>query len=126
MRRALAVVLAILLVLAVAGYAAASVVVYDSLTKVSGDCPDGYATNTPERFTVPEEFEMDPEPWFMPAPEDVTAAIGHELLGPSMLIFETAGVTLLCGMIAVIALAARRGRFEDAIPVAESDSGHRH
>jgi NADH:ubiquinone oxidoreductase subunit 6 (subunit J) len=56
------------------------------------------------------------------APEDVTAAIGRELLGPSMLIFETAGVTLLCGMIAVIALAARRGRFEDAIPV---DRQHR-
>lgn len=61
------------------------------------------------------------------APDDVTAAIGHELLGPSMLIFETAGVTLLCGMIAVMAIAARRGRFEDAIPVAEPhDSDHDH
>jgi NADH:ubiquinone oxidoreductase subunit 6 (subunit J) len=60
------------------------------------------------------------------APEHVTAAIGHELLGPSMLIFETAGVTLLCGMIAVIALAARRGRFEDAIPVEQDGSGHQH
>jgi NADH-quinone oxidoreductase subunit J len=60
------------------------------------------------------------------APEDVTAAIGHELLGPSMLIFETAGVTLLCGMVAVIALAARRGRFEDAIPVERDGAGHQH
>ncbi|MDX1540208.1 MAG: NADH-quinone oxidoreductase subunit J [Geminicoccaceae bacterium] len=66
-----------------------------------------------------------PEP-DAPAPDDVTAAIGHELLGPSMLIFETAGVTLLCGMIAVIALAARRGRFEDAIPVEQHGSGHHH
>ena len=60
------------------------------------------------------------------APEDVAAAIGHELMGPSMLIFETAGVTLLCGMIALIALAARRGRFEDAIPVDRDSSGHQH
>jgi NADH:ubiquinone oxidoreductase subunit 6 (subunit J) len=48
-------------------------------------------------------------------PADVTAAIGHELLGGSMLIFETAGVTLLTGMIAVIAIAARRGRFGSAV-----------
>jgi NADH-quinone oxidoreductase subunit J len=60
------------------------------------------------------------------APDDVTAAIGHELMGPSMLIFETAGVTLLCGMIAVMALAARRGRFEDAIPVGQDGSGQQH
>ena len=57
-----------------------------------------------------------PEPQ-APAPTEVTAAIGEELMGPSMLIFETAGVTLLCGMIAVMAIAARRGRFGDAIPV---------
>lgn len=49
------------------------------------------------------------------APADVTAAIGRELLGPSMLIFESAGVALLAAMIAVIALAARRGRFGDAV-----------
>jgi NADH:ubiquinone oxidoreductase subunit 6 (subunit J) len=61
-----------------------------------------------------------------PAPPDVTAAIGHELMGPSMLIFETAGVTLLAGMIAVTAIAARRGRFGDAIPVERSSGGHHH
>lgn len=62
------------------------------------------------------------------APKDVTAAIGFELLGASMLIFETAGVTLLTGMIAVIAIAARRGRFEKAVvvdPEAKS-GGHEH
>ena len=60
------------------------------------------------------------------APADVTAAIGHELMGPSMLIFETAGVTLLAGMIAVMAIAARRGRFGDAIPVEQKPGGHDH
>lgn len=66
-----------------------------------------------------------PEPR-APAPDDVTAAIGHELMGSSMLIFETAGVTLLCGMIAVMALAARRGRFGDAIPVEQGGDDQRH
>lgn len=56
-------------------------------------------------------------------PEDVTAAIGFELMGPSMLVFETAGVTLLAGMIAVIALAARKGRFGDAITVEREAKG---
>ena len=60
------------------------------------------------------------------APADVTAAIGHELLGPSMLVFETAGVTLLCGMIAVMAIAARRGRFGDAVPVEQGQGGGHH
>lgn len=53
-------------------------------------------------------------------PADVTYAIGKELMGPAMLIFETAGVTLLTGMIAVIALAGRRGRFGDAVVVDRS------
>lgn len=66
-----------------------------------------------------------PEPR-LPAPVDVTAAIGHELMGPSMLIFETAGVTLLTGMIAVMAIAARRGRFGDAVPVEQKHGGHHH
>ena len=43
-----------------------------------------------------------------------TADLGTELLGDSMLIFETAGVTLLAAMIGAIALASRRGRFGDA------------
>ncbi len=51
-----------------------------------------------------------------PAPEGAqpTAELGRELLGNSMLIFETAGVTLLATMIGSIALAANRGRFGDA------------
>ncbi|WP_349370100.1 NADH-quinone oxidoreductase subunit J [Salinarimonas sp.] len=44
----------------------------------------------------------------------VVADLGHELLGGSMLIFETAGVTLLATMIGAVALSSRRGRFGDA------------
>ncbi len=43
-----------------------------------------------------------------------TAELGEELLGDSMLIFETAGVTLLATMIGAIAIAGKRGRFGDA------------
>lgn len=46
--------------------------------------------------------------------------LGVELLGGSMLIFETAGVTLLATMIAAVILSSRRGRFgaadEGAVP----------
>ena len=45
---------------------------------------------------------------------DPTAELGFELLGDSMLIFETAGVTLLATMIGSIAVASKRGRFGDA------------
>ena len=45
---------------------------------------------------------------------DPTAELGVELLGDSMLIFETAGVTLLATMIGSIAVASKRGRFGDA------------
>ena len=37
-----------------------------------------------------------------------------ELLGDSMLVFQTAGVTLLATMIAAIAISSARGRFGDA------------
>lgn len=43
--------------------------------------------------------------------KSVVVDLGHELLGPSMLIFETAGVTLLATMVGVIALSSRSGRF---------------
>ncbi|WP_206454531.1 NADH-quinone oxidoreductase subunit J family protein [Aurantimonas marina] len=63
-------------------------------------------------------------------PPDVTAAIGFEMMGGSMLVFETAGVLLLTGMIAVIALTARRGRFGGAIAsrraAGEKGEGHGH
>ena len=49
----------------------------------------------------------------LPAP-DTTARLGRELLGDSMLIFETAGVALLATMIGAIAIASRRGRYGTA------------
>lgn len=44
----------------------------------------------------------------------VTADLGRELLGDSMLVFETAGVALLATMIGAIALASRKGRYGTA------------
>ncbi len=49
-----------------------------------------------------------------PSQADPTAELGRELLGDSMLIFETAGVTLLATMIGAIALASKRGRYGEA------------
>lgn len=43
-----------------------------------------------------------------------TADLGSELLGRSMLVFQTAGVTLLATMIGVVAIVSRRGRYGDA------------
>lgn len=40
-----------------------------------------------------------------------TAQLGEELLGDSMLVFETAGVTLLATMIGALAIASRNGRY---------------
>jgi len=42
---------------------------------------------------------------------EVTVALGEELLGDSMLVFESAGAALLATMIAAIALASARGRY---------------
>lgn len=44
----------------------------------------------------------------------VTAQLGTELMGDSMLVFETAGVALLTTMVGAIAIASRRGRYGDA------------
>ena len=51
-----------------------------------------------------------------PAQDTVNATeqLGTELLGESMLVFETAGVALLATMIGAVAIASRRGRFGDA------------
>ena len=43
-----------------------------------------------------------------------TAELGVELLGESMLVFQTAGVALLSTMIGALALASKRGRYGDA------------
>ena len=44
-------------------------------------------------------------------PELATEQLGIELLGDSMLVFQTAGVALLSTMIGVVVLASRRGRY---------------
>jgi NADH:ubiquinone oxidoreductase subunit 6 (subunit J) len=46
-----------------------------------------------------------------PASNRPTEELGTELLGDSMLIFESAGVALLATMIGALAIASRRGRF---------------
>lgn len=45
---------------------------------------------------------------------DTIRALGSELLGGSMLVFETAGVTLLATMVCAVILSSRSGRFGDA------------
>lgn len=49
-----------------------------------------------------------------PSTGDATAQLGVELLGESMMVFETAGVTLLATMIGALAIASRRGRYGTA------------
>jgi NADH:ubiquinone oxidoreductase subunit 6 (subunit J) len=56
------------------------------------------------------ELPSDP----VPADARVVHDLGIELLGDSMLIFETAGVTLLATMLGAVILSSRRGRFGEA------------
>jgi NADH:ubiquinone oxidoreductase subunit 6 (subunit J) len=53
------------------------------------------------------DLPADPVPPGRPVVRD----LGIELLGDSMLVFETAGVTLLATMVAAVVLSARSGRF---------------
>ncbi|GAA3907728.1 hypothetical protein GCM10022228_17610 [Halomonas cibimaris] len=50
----------------------------------------------------------------LPADLEPVASLGHELMGDSMLIFESAGVVLLATMIGVVVLSSPRGRFGSA------------
>ena len=52
-----------------------------------------------------------------------TADLGRELLGSSMLIFETAGVALLATMIGALAIATQQGRYGDASEGSVEPSG---
>lgn len=47
----------------------------------------------------------------VPASADSVGRLGYELLGDSMLVFESAGVTLLATMVCTVILSARSGRF---------------
>ncbi len=48
------------------------------------------------------------------APEDTIRALGHELMGGSMLLMQTVGVTLVATMVGAVALSAAGGRFGTA------------
>lgn len=45
---------------------------------------------------------------------DPVVSLGKELLGDSMLVFESAGITLLATMIGVVAMTSHHGRYGDA------------
>ncbi|MGK2930480.1 MAG: NADH-quinone oxidoreductase subunit J [Acidimicrobiales bacterium] len=47
-------------------------------------------------------------------------ALGTELLGPSMLVFESAGVTLLATMVCAVILSSSRGRYGDGTEGSEA------
>lgn len=48
------------------------------------------------------------------SPQQATEQLGEELLGDSMLVFQTAGIALLSTMIGAVVLANRRGRYGEA------------
>lgn len=48
------------------------------------------------------------------APADTIRALGSELLGGSMLVFESAAVTLLATMIGAVVLSSKRNRYGDS------------
>lgn len=56
------------------------------------------------------EFPVDP----VSAGLDPVTSLGNELLGDSMLIFESAGIVLLTTMIGVVVLSSHRGRYGPA------------
>ena len=61
--------------------------------------------------TLIGEFPAGPRP----SSTTATAELGSELLGDSMLVFETVGVTLVATMIGALAIASRKGRYGDAM-----------
>jgi dipeptidyl aminopeptidase/acylaminoacyl peptidase len=71
-RRVVAIGVATTLAVVLASYAAASAIVWDRLTTVSGGCPTAIAANTPARFEVAAVADFDESPYLMPAPEDVS------------------------------------------------------
>jgi uncharacterized protein len=74
MERVAFVSLAVIAVAAIAAYVAATIIVYDTLTDVSGGCPDRWAANSPTGFTIDGRPEFDTTPYVMPAPQEVSIA----------------------------------------------------
>jgi dipeptidyl aminopeptidase/acylaminoacyl peptidase len=79
-RRIVATAAATVVAISTLGYGVASAVVYDKLSKVSGDCPPAWESNDPMRFEVlaseggPVKGHegFDTTPYRMPAPETAT------------------------------------------------------
>lgn len=63
-------------VVVVLAYGVASAIVWDRLTKVSGDCPASEAANSSGGFVVPNGKSFDEAPYLMPAPEAVSFRAG--------------------------------------------------
>ncbi|HEX5014527.1 MAG TPA: alpha/beta fold hydrolase [Candidatus Limnocylindrales bacterium] len=79
-RRLAIVAVGLIAIVLIGGYAYASSIVYDTLTKVSGDCPVAWESNDPTSFEllahdggpVEGHADFDASPYFMPEPETVT------------------------------------------------------
>lgn len=79
-RRIVVAAAATVLTISALGYGAASAVVYEKLSKVSGDCPPAWEANDPTGFEliafegglVEGHADFDTTPYLMPAPETVT------------------------------------------------------
>lgn len=71
---------AVVATVSVVGYGVASATVYDTLTKVTGDCPPAWESNDPTSFEllafeggpVPGHEDFGTKPYAMPEPEAVT------------------------------------------------------
>jgi dipeptidyl aminopeptidase/acylaminoacyl peptidase len=71
-RRVVAIAVATALGVVLLSYAAASAIVWDRLTKVSGGCPAAIAANAPTGFEVAGVADFDESPYLMPSPEEVS------------------------------------------------------
>lgn len=71
-RRVAAIAVATALGVVLLSYGAASAIVWDRLTRVSGGCPAAIAANTPAAFEVAAVAAFDESPYLMPPPEDVS------------------------------------------------------
>jgi dipeptidyl aminopeptidase/acylaminoacyl peptidase len=71
MRRAVSMIASTTLALVVLGYGVASAVVWDTLTRVNGECHPEWAANEPTGFTYLGPGPVDPARYAMPAPENV-------------------------------------------------------
>lgn len=70
-RRAVVIALIAAATTAAVAYAAAAAYVWNTLTRVGGDCPPSMLANEPTAFTIPDHDDLDTAPYAMPEPEEV-------------------------------------------------------